>query len=206
MATDIQSVFAQLIIVTMIPFIVYLISKRKVRGFFKYIGLYAAPRKALLQGLAASLIFLVVGVGVIFLSGEFRETLLSEETISGKFRAQDFSIPMLITLILFATIKTGLTEEILFRGFVAKRLISVAGYRWGNILQALIFGAIHVVIFLAIEGVGLSVFIFMGIFTFVISIVLVNINEKSGNGSILPSWIAHGTGNLLSYMIVAFLI
>lgn len=48
---------------------------------------------------------------------------------------------------MIALFKTPLTEEILFRGFLAKRLISIAGFIKGNLLQSAIFGAIHAGLF-----------------------------------------------------------
>ena len=44
---------------------------------------------------------------------------------------------------LFGIIQTGLSEEILFRGFLAKRLISRFGFATGNLPQGLVFGLLH---------------------------------------------------------------
>ena len=43
----------------------------------------------------------------------------------------------------FGIFQTGLSEEILFRGFLAKRLISRFGFATGNLLQGLVFGILH---------------------------------------------------------------
>jgi hypothetical protein len=32
------------------------------------------------------------------------------------------------------------------------------------------------------------------------------LNEKKADGSIIPSWIAHGLANLITYITVAFII
>lgn len=49
----------------------------------------------------------------------------------------------ILPILLFGMIQTGLSEEILFRGFILKRLSKKLGFQWANFLQALIFGVIH---------------------------------------------------------------
>jgi membrane protease YdiL (CAAX protease family) len=104
-----------------------------------------------------------------------------------------------------AIFKTSFSEEILFRGFIAKRLIGYLGYLKGNIIQAIIFGIIHAALFAFIT----SNIIFLIIIFVVPSIgayVSVYLNEKMANGSIIPGWISHGLANILSYGIIGFLI
>jgi hypothetical protein len=36
--------------------------------------------------------------------------------------------------------------------------------------------------------------------------VSVYLNEKMGDGSIIPGWISHGLANVISYSVVGFLI
>ncbi|MEQ9149605.1 MAG: CPBP family intramembrane glutamic endopeptidase, partial [Cytophagales bacterium] len=90
-------------------------------------------------------------------------------------------------------------EEILFRGFIAKRFISMLGFRKGNLLQAVLFGVIHSLLFLSItQNILFLLLIF--IFPFTVAMVITWLNEKQANGSILPGWLAHASGNLLSYL------
>ena len=49
----------------------------------------------------------------------------------------------LVPALIFSFVTTGLSEEILFRGFLGKRLIAQHGFSTGNFVQALIFGMIH---------------------------------------------------------------
>ncbi|MCB0588762.1 MAG: CPBP family intramembrane metalloprotease, partial [Phaeodactylibacter sp.] len=95
-------------------------------------------------------------------------------------------------------------EEILFRGFLAKRLISVLGYQWGNVLQAAIFGAVHLLLFISL-GTGLPFLAFIFAFTALGAYVTVYLNEKKADGSIIPGWIAHGLANVVSYSVIGFL-
>jgi membrane protease YdiL (CAAX protease family) len=50
-------------------------------------------------------------------------------------------------IVVVAFIQTGLAEELLFRGFMAKRLIALLGFQRGNALQALLFVAPHLLLF-----------------------------------------------------------
>ena len=92
-------------------------------------------------------------------------------------------------------IQTGLSEEILFRGFLGKRLIHKFGFITGNITQALLFGLLHGVMFFS--AVGLAVAVFITMFSGFIGWGMGYINEKHANGSILPSWLIHGVGNVV---------
>jgi membrane protease YdiL (CAAX protease family) len=129
----------------------------------------------------------------------------SPESTTGKFREMDFGAVAVSLIVIKAVFTTSLSEEILFRGFIAKRLIAVTSYKTGNIVQAIIFGLIHVALFSTISSyVFLLGFIFG--FTALGAYVSVYINEKLADGSIFPGWISHGLGNVLSYSIIGFLI
>ena len=106
---------------------------------------------------------------------------------------------------MIACFKTSLSEEILFRGFIAKRLIAKLGYQRGNILQATIFGLIHLALFLALIGPQLPFLIGIFVFSGLAGYIMQHINEKHSAGSIIPGWLAHGFGNTVSYLVIAFL-
>ena len=203
MTTELISAVLQVLVFTLIPFLVYLIQKKKTKGFFEYIGLSSSTRKANLLAILVSLVFLIPAIGMALFSAEFMEVMTDPKTMTGKFRAMGPTASTFLLILVTALIKTALAEEILFRGFLAKRLISLAGYQWGNILQALIFGGLHLLIFLAI-GSGwfylISILLFSGIGAY----LNVYLNEKVANGSIIPGWISHGTANVLAYTLFAF--
>ena len=207
MLNEIISVFLQLIVFSLIPFIVYLVQYRKTYpSFWTFIGLKPSPTQA--NGLAAltSLIFILGAIGAIFFSENIKEIMMEPTSMTGKFRAMGFSASSVILILLTAWIKTGLSEEIFFRGFVAKRLIGLLGYQKGNLLQAVIFGALHIAIFLAMPGASILFSLFIFLFSGIGAYISCYLNEKMANGSIIPGWISHGLGNTLAYSIVAFLI
>ena len=78
------------------------------------------------------------------------------------------------------------------------------GFSLGNLLQAVLFAAVHLFL-LFIPGakpVVVTAFVaFIGVFAWIWGWL----NEKIGSGSILPGWIAHGLANLVSYLGFAYL-
>ncbi|MEZ4944747.1 MAG: CPBP family intramembrane glutamic endopeptidase [Cyclobacteriaceae bacterium] len=155
--------------------------------------------------MAACLIFAAPPLLLTFTSPEFKAIMLDPNSVTGKFRQMDFSVVSITLLLVTAILKTAFAEEIFFRGFVAKRLISAAGFLKGNLIQATLFGLIHAGIFAMTTDNLLFLFIIylapaMGAY------VSVYLNEKVGNGSITPGWISHSLANVLSYTIVGFVI
>lgn len=112
-----------------------------------------------------------------------------------------------LSLVLYAGVQTSLSEEILFRGFLAKRLIEWLGFHVGNVLQALIFAAVHVALFLSLAGQELTparaAFLVLPISLY--GWLLGYIKERAGNGSIIPGWLAHGLGNFTAFVTLAFI-
>ena len=205
MINEITSTIVQLLVLSFIPFIVYVIKNKAVKGFFNYIGLIRSTPRANYLAILLSLLLAGPLLALTFFSAEYKEIIIDPETVAGKIRLMGFGGEAIATIIIVAVFKTSLTEEILFRGFIAKRLINVTNFQIGNILQAIIFGILHVVIFVPISRNILYlalIFLSPAIFAYFI----VYLNEKVADGSILPGWIAHGLANVLSYSAVAFLI
>ncbi|MGD1958375.1 MAG: lysostaphin resistance A-like protein [Fulvivirga sp.] len=199
------SAFGQAIVFSLIPFIVYLISKKKAKGFFSYIGLKRSNTKA--NGLAL-LLMIAIATPILLIASadpDFRSALLAPSSVSGRIRAMGFGQESSTTLLLIAVIKTGLSEEILFRGFVAKRLIAVTSFRMGNMIQAIIFGAIHTLLFLNLTD-NLLFLVSSFVMPAIGAYIKVYLNEKMADGSIVPGWIAHASSNLIACSIIAFVL
>ncbi|MEM9235012.1 MAG: CPBP family intramembrane glutamic endopeptidase, partial [Pseudomonadota bacterium] len=104
--------------------------------------------------------------------------------------------------------KTALSEEIFFRGLIAKRLINGFGFWTGNTLHALLFGGIHMLIFVVPGGpeftplLGATILFLPGLAGWLMAYA----NERLGNGSIGPGWLIHALGNAISYPILAFVL
>lgn len=195
----------QIIILTLIPFLVYVIKKKSTKGFLRYIGLKKSTRKANYLAILACLLFAAPILILTLISTDFKEIMFNPTSVTGKFREMGVGLNSIFILIVVAVFKTSFAEEILFRGFIAKRLISIMGYQKGNIIQSIIFGIIHTALFATITTNILFLLVIF-IVPSVGAYISTYLNEKVGNGSIIPSWISHGLANILSYSIVGFLI
>lgn len=92
-------------------------------------------------------------------------------------------------IVVYAAFNTAFPEELLFRGFLLKRLSNKFGFHVANFIQAFLFGLLHGVMFFTLAGVVKAVLIIA--FTGAIAWFMGYVNEKCANGSIIPSWIIH---------------
>lgn len=203
---EIVSTIIQLIAFSLIPFIAYLFRKNKKQSFLQYIGLYKAETKSVKLAVLASALVLISGIALTFFNEGIRQAILNPPSITGELRLSGFSLTTILILLTVAILKTSLAEEILFRGFITKRTIKIFGFKTGNIIQATIFGLIHVLLFWFLTKTSVIFLILIFGFTFSAGWIIGLINEKYGNGSIIPGWIAHGLGNTLAYFIIAFVL
>jgi uncharacterized protein len=200
------SALLQIVVFALLPFVVYLIKTKSGKGFFDYIGLKRSTKKAYYLSVFGSLFFVFGGVGMAVLNSDIRELLTTPPTVTGQLKQMGLNPGSILILLIVALFKTSLSEEIFFRGFVAKRLMDKFGYQSGNILQALFFAIIHVVLFWALTKSGIIFLSFIFLLSGTAGYLTGYLKEKVGNGSILPGWLAHGLGNTLSYFIIAFVI
>jgi uncharacterized protein len=193
----INAVF-QLILITGIVYTCWFFTGRKRQPFSVWIG-WKKPRLErkttfLLFFLAALLLLIAPGLVVV------RFLLDPAELASAQFYG--LGVSGLVPALIYSFVQTGLSEEILFRGFIGKRLCARWGYRKGNSAQALLFGLLH----------GAMIYPSAGFYT-AIGIVLLTgaagfsmgaMNERLAGGSILPSWLMHGISNTVSTLFMLF--
>ncbi len=188
----------QIVLFSLVPLIWWLITARKECSFFKWIGLKKPEdekHKTLLWIIGVSAAFLVLSVAILyFLKGV--ETATSD--FSGLGAA---AIP---AIIVYAILNTALPEEILFRGFLLKRISSKFGFAAGNTIQAVLFGLLHGIMFFSAVGVFKALIVI--VFTGGIGWCMGYTNEKTAGGSILPSWCIHAIANIFSGVCSAFLL
>lgn len=185
----------QIILFAIIPFIWWLVSARKEVKFSEWIGLkkIEGGKKTVVAIIITAFAFLLLGaVTLYFLQGV--ETATSEFAGLGAK-----AIP---AIIIYAVFNTSFPEELVFRGFLLKRIASKFGFNVANWIQALLFGLMHGVMFISVTGVLKAILIIL--FTSAIAWFMGNINEKKSNGSILPSWIIHAVSNIFSGICAAF--
>lgn len=185
----------QIILFTSIPFIWWLVTARKKQKFTQWIGFkkIEGGRKTMTSIIMLSVVFLFSGILTLY-------AIRDIETATSEFAG--LGIDAIPAIIIYATFNTAFPEELLFRGFLLKRLANKFGFNIGNSIQALLFGSLHGIMFISLVGVVKTILIIM--FTGAIAWFMGYINEKNSNGSIIPSWIIHTISNLFSGLFVAF--
>ncbi|HHU93384.1 MAG TPA: CPBP family intramembrane metalloprotease [Halanaerobiaceae bacterium] len=188
------SAILQLTLALVLALIFYFISRRKEGGFFNWLGLYLPKDKKWIKStIIVFLVSLLVMSGPQLLferTGHLTPEILYDENIRGK----GLGISTLILILLKAVIQTSLSEEILFRGLIGKRLANKFGYLTGNIIQAILFGLPHGLPFIIIYKyylVGITFIITSGI----VGYLLFWLNEKNADGSLIPGTLIHIISN-----------
>lgn len=193
--SKIVSSILQIVLFSVIPFIWWFITARKHEKFSAWVGLKRIDggKKTFAAIIMLSVAFILSGAISLYL-------IRGVETATSEFVG--LGVTALPTILVYAFFNTALPEELLFRGFLLKRLANKFGFNIANLIQAFLFGLVHGVIFFSLVGVAKAIFII--VFTGTIAWFMGYINEKSSNGSIIPSWIIHATSNTFSAICAAF--
>ena len=189
----------EILLFSLIPLIWWLITARKETGFFKWIGLKrpkdTKENKTFIWILAIIICFCVLSAFMLIL-------VKGTQTATSQFEGLRFSA--LPAILVYAILNTALPEEILFRGFLLKRFSSKFGFTAGNIIQSMLFGLMHGIMFFSVSGVIKAILIIL--FTGSIGWFMGFVNEKKADGSIIPSWMIHAAANIFSAICSAFLL
>lgn len=191
----IVSSIVQIILFAFIPFLWWIITARKKQKFFEWIGL-----KRVDGGKKTAISIIIVSVAYTVLGALLLYIIKDVETATSDFAG--LGTIALPAIIVYAVLNTSFPEELLFRGFLLKRLSNKFGFGAANAIQAILFGLMHGVMFISITGVVKAIVII--IFTASIAWCMEFVNEKNANGSILPSWIIHAVSNIFSAVCAAF--
>ena len=183
----------QILLFTFIPFIWWLITARKKENFFSWIGLKKP------QGDRKKIIVLMLGAFAIC---EVIGMILNYTVLNTDWNITQYAgtgTKGLLGSVIFAYLHTAFSEEIIYRGFLQKRLQKCLGFRIGTIVQAAIFGATHVILALNLITVTEGIALF--IYPMIPAVFIAYINEKKCEGSIIPGWIIHGTLNVITHLM-----
>lgn len=191
---EIASTALQLLLFTLIPFLFFLFRKDKSVSFTRYIGLYAPTGASIVYVIGASLLFVATGIGLTFIDTGIKQAVLSPSSVTGGLRQMGFNAMSVSILLIIANVKTSLAEEILFRGFIAKRLIALSGFTVGNILQSLLFGVVHLLLFWALTQTTAIPLAIIFVFSSIAGWTIGYIKENN----------AHGVGSTIPYFVYAF--
>lgn len=183
----------QLLLFSLIPFIFWLIFGRKKENFFKWIGLkkikhQGKPWVTLCAIVAATGLYIGITIAVLGFLPE------GVTTAGSDFAGKGFiAFPAVLA---YGFIRTGLSEEVVFRGFLLKRFAEKFGFVAGNTIQAVLFGLMHGVPF-GLATHNIPVAIVMTLLPGAFGWFQGWMNEKRCGGSIVPSWLLHGTINVI---------
>jgi membrane protease YdiL (CAAX protease family) len=196
--TEFSSSIVQILLFTLIPLIWWLITDKKNISFFRWIGLKriksAHENKTAAWIAGAAIAFVILGAFDLYM---LKDVQLATSKFSG------LGVKAIPAVIVYAVFNTSMPEEILFRGFLLKRLSNKFGFTVSNIIQAAVFGLIHGIL---LFNTGINKAVPIVIFTGLIGWTMGYINEKKADGSILPGWIIHAASNLFSGICAAFLL
>lgn len=117
----------QIIIFSLIPFLWWLITSRKKMNFFEWIGLKKVnnikENKLFAWIFSVLVLFLIISVFILY-------SLKNVNVASSEFTG--LGIKALPSILIYAIFNTSLPEEILFRGFLLKRIGNKFGFIVSN--------------------------------------------------------------------------
>lgn len=191
----IVSSIAQILLFAAIPFIWWCITARKKQSFFKWIGLKRTGdiKKVSLWIVGVSCAFSFFGVLTLYM-------IRGVGTATSDFTG--LGMQAILSILVYGVFNTALPEELLFRGFLLKRVENRFGFAVGNAVQAILFGLMHGVLFFSMIGVIKATLISLMIGA--LAWFMGYINERKASGSIYPSWIIHAISNIFSGICSAF--
>jgi len=196
--TLIESII-QVIVLSIIPIIWWLVTSRKETSFWNWIGLKkirnAKENKTLVWIVGVLTVFMPVSLLTIYI-------LRDVETATSDFSG--LRIAALPAVLIYAIFRTALSEEIVFRGFILKRVSGKFGFHAGNMVQSILFGLMHGVMFFSVTSAINAIFITL--LTGGVGWCMGYVNEKKAEGSILPSWCIHAIANIVSGICSAFML
>lgn len=181
-----------------IPIIYWFVRRRRETPLRRYLGLVAPRKTANVSQIAVfSLGYIAVYVIVHFIPTVAALTQPSASAYEG------MGVAAIIPAILVCFVQQALSEEVLFRGFIGKRLNSLLGFAYGNVVQAVIFSGAHVLLSVS-ETKGPASYLI--IFTSIAlgGWLLGYLNERLCGGSLVPSILLHGLGNYIMILSQAF--
>ncbi len=188
----------QIILFAIIPFVWWLITARKKENFFAWIGL----KKPVFEGKGNGIVLLVVSFIAVMALGQIAIYFRGEmEAADSAYKGMGaVAIP---SILVYAFGQTAFSEEVLFRGFLLKRLANKLGFMSANIITAAVFGVIHLTMVWGHVNILSGTLIV--VYPAVVALVFGWLNEKKFKGSILPSWIIHGLVNTVESCLQAFM-
>lgn len=197
LANAILSAVMNLVLLAGVPFLVYFVyQKRRRKLGFREVTQRAGLRLGKLRYITYSLVLSLVSVMMILVWPPPLESIANEGSAQRQFVGLGLTAPSIAMALIYGVVKTGFTEEFLFRGLIGGSLARRLPIIWANVVQAAIFLAPHLLL-LAIMP-QLSWFLPL---IFVGALVVGWLRIKSG--SIVGPWLIHASLNAATGLSVA---
>lgn len=187
----------EILLFSLLPFLFWYFSARKQERFTDWVGL-----KKIKGAKKTALAIIIVTTFYLLISLILLNSLKNIENATTEFQGLRFAA--LPAIFIYAVFNTSFPEEILFRGFILKRLANKLGFTKANFIQGLLFGLLHGVMFFPLVGNLKSILIIL--LTSLAAFAMGYVNEEISGGSIIPSWIIHAISNLIAGIYLAFYI
>jgi len=140
-------------------------------------------------------------------SFELKTLILNDNSPYYKILKNGFGGSAFILGIIYCFIQAGASEELLFRGVIGKRLFNRFGNQTGNIIQALIFWIMHLLIVRFMTGSWISFIQAYTFFTsFGLGLICGWVNFRNDGNGIFPSWIIHSFVNFATFLTLSCMI
>ena len=188
----------QVVLFSVIPFVWWSFTAKKKQLFLEWLGFHRPvivdKGKYAMFYMLAIVVLVVPNFALVFFY--IVGSILASNQFTG------LGLAGVIPALLYAMIQTGLSEEILFRGFLLKRLAKSFGFQVGNLLQSLVFGCIHGAMLWTVLSFPIILLVVLS--TGLAGYVMGWMNERVSGGSIMTSWSIHSLTNLMTACLSMF--
>lgn len=193
MLNELIGAVVQVLLFALVPLIFWFVTARKKESFCKWIGLEKPACKETWKAVLLTALVALLYIGAMAMCVRILPEGIT--TAGSMFAGQGISA--LPSLFFYAFLRTALSEELLFRGFILKRVQDIKGFSVGNTVQALLFGLMHGIPF-GIVTRSISALFLLTLIPGLFGWYEGWLNEKRCGGSIVPGWMVHGCLNLLT--------
>ncbi len=188
----------QVLLFSVIPFVWWSFSAKKEQPFLEWLGLH----RPIIVDKGKYAIFYILSIVIVVMLNFALVFFYMDGSILASNQFAGLGLAGLIPALLYAMIQTGLSEELLFRGFLLKRLAKSFGFQVGNLLQSLVFGCIHGALLWTVLPFPIILLVVLS--TGLAGYVMGWMNERVGRGSIVTSWSIHSLTNLMTACLSLF--
>lgn len=198
MMNSLISAILQVMLFSMIPFIWWLCTARKKQPFLTWIGL----QKPIIVHKGRYAMYIVLSIFTMLIPSFALVFFYIDRSLLAANQFAGLGAAAVIPALFYAIIQTGLSEELLFRGFLLKRLMKIFDFQVANLLQSIVFGCVHGAMLWSV--LTLHVILLVVLTTALAGYVMGWVSERIAGGSIVTSWSIHSIVNFIAACLYMF--